>query len=196
TLDAFRLQWQDISLDLSAAFSFAPIPALMRGDLDLVITSDPIPNESIDYVPLFKYELVLAVAADNPLSRKRFIKPADLSNQVLITYPVEEERLDIFTAFLDPAGVEPASIRTAELTPMIVQRVSSSRGVAALPNWALTEYQAQDWLKIVHLGEAPGIWRTLHAAIRTEEVQTPWVQAVCQQALEWPFKPPAVNPLT
>src|SRR5690606_12953556 len=78
TLDALRLQCQAISLDLSAAFSFAPIPALMRGDLDLVITSDPVPNESVDYVALFKYELVLAVAADNPLARKRFIKPADL----------------------------------------------------------------------------------------------------------------------
>jgi LysR family transcriptional regulator for metE and metH len=188
TLDAFRLQWQDISLDLSAAFSFAPIPALMRGDLDLVITSDPVPNESVEYVALFKYELVLAVAADNPLARKRFIKPADLSNQVLITYPVEEERLDIFTAFLDPAGVEPASIRKSELTPMIIQLVNSNRGVAALPNWALTEYQAQDWLKIVHLGEAPGIWRTLYAAIRTEDRQTPYVQAFVELAREISFK--------
>lgn len=40
-LDAFRAQWPDVALDLSAAFSFAPLPALVRGDLDLVITSDP-----------------------------------------------------------------------------------------------------------------------------------------------------------
>lgn len=32
-LDAFRGQWPDVALDLSAAFSFAPLPALVRGDL-------------------------------------------------------------------------------------------------------------------------------------------------------------------
>ena len=32
-LDAFRAQWPDVALDLSAAFSFAPLPALVRGDL-------------------------------------------------------------------------------------------------------------------------------------------------------------------
>ena len=31
-LDAFREQWPDVVLDLSAAFSFAPLPALVRGD--------------------------------------------------------------------------------------------------------------------------------------------------------------------
>lgn len=56
-LDAFRVQWPDVALDLSAAFSFAPLPALVRGDLDLVITSDPQPLEAVQYLPLFKYEL-------------------------------------------------------------------------------------------------------------------------------------------
>src|SRR5690554_3906790 len=40
-LDAFRQKWPDVELDLSAAFSFAPLPALVRGDLDVVITSAP-----------------------------------------------------------------------------------------------------------------------------------------------------------
>ena len=65
-LDAFRAQWPDVALDLSAAFSFAPLPALVRGDLDLVITSDPQPLDAVDYPPLFKYELVLAVSESIP----------------------------------------------------------------------------------------------------------------------------------
>ena len=40
--------------------------ALVRGDLDLVITSDPQPLDAVDYLPLFKYELVLAVSESNP----------------------------------------------------------------------------------------------------------------------------------
>ena len=65
-LDAFRAQWPDVALDLSAAFSFAPLPALVRGDLDLVITSDPQPLDAVDYLPCSEYELVLAVSESNP----------------------------------------------------------------------------------------------------------------------------------
>ena len=116
-LDAFRAQWPDVALDLSAAFSFAPLPALVRGDLDLVITSDPQPLDAVDYLPLFKYELVLAVSESNPLAGSKFVMPDQLADQTLITYPVDKQRLDVFTAFLDPADVEPAAIRKAELTP-------------------------------------------------------------------------------
>lgn len=186
-LDAFRQDWPDVALDLSAAFSFAPLPALVRGDLDVVITSDPQELEAVEYLPLFRYELVLAVAAANPLAQYKYIEPRQLADQVLITYPVEKQRLDIFTTFLDPADVEPAAIRKAELTPIIVQLVASQRGVAALPNWALTEYLNQGWLRICHLGEQ-GVWRTLYAAVRVEDTETHYLQAFITKAKEVCFK--------
>jgi LysR family transcriptional regulator for metE and metH len=167
-LDAFRAQWPDVALDLSAAFSFAPLPALVRGDLDLVITSDPQPLDAVEYLPLFRYELVLAVSDSNPLSGSKFVTPEQLADQTLITYPVDKQRLDIFTTFLDPADVEPAAVRKAELTPIIAQLVASNRGVAALPNWALTEYMNQGWLRLCRLGPQ-GVWRTLYATVRSED---------------------------
>lgn len=180
TLDAFRKEWPEVSLDLTAAFSFAPLPALARGDLDVVVTSDPAPLEGMDYRPLFGYELVLAVCASGPLASRTQVQPEDLAGQILITYPVDRSRLDVFTAFLDPAGVEPAGVRTAELTPMIVQLVASGRGVAALPSWALEEYRYLPGLKICHL--STGIWRTLYAAIRAEDGDTPYIEAFLEQA--------------
>ncbi|VFR20624.1 Transcriptional activator MetR [plant metagenome] len=186
-LDTFRGQWPEVSMDLSAAFSFAPLPALVRGDLDLVITSDPQPLEAVEYIPLFRYEVVLAVAQANPLAGSKFIDPAQLADQVLITYPVDKQRLDVFTQFLDPADVEPASIRRAELTPIIAQLVASNRGVAALPNWALTEYLDQGWMNVVHLGPQ-GVWCTLHAAVRTEDAQASYIQDFLNIAREGCFK--------
>ena len=186
-MDAFRHDWPDVQLDLSAAFSFNPLPALVRGDLDVVITSDPQAIEAIAYQPLFKYELVLALASANPLAQYKYIEPWQLADQVLITYPVERQRLDIFTAFLDPADIEPAAIRTAELTPMIAQLVASQRGIAALPNWALTEYLGQGWLSISHLGPQ-GVWRTLYAAVRSEDAQSDYVRAFIKQARETCFR--------
>ena len=187
TLDQFRADWPDVSLDLSAAFSFAPLPALLRGDLDMVITSDPQPLAGIDYTPLFRYELVLVMAAKHPLATYAYIEPEQLADQTLITYPVEKQRLDIFTQFLDPADIEPAEIRKAELTPIIMQLVASLRGVASLPNWALAEYQQNPWLRTAKLGEN-GIWRTLYAAKRSEDSDADYMVAFLEQAQQTCFQ--------
>ncbi len=186
-LDAFRALWPDVALDLSAAFSFAPLPALVRGDLDLVITSDPQPLEVVEFLPLFRYELVLAVSENNPLASQRHVEPAQLADQTLITYPVDRQRLDVFTAFLDPADIEPAALRRAELTPMMVQLVNSNRGVAALPNWALTEYIGRAPLKTLRLGPQ-GVWRTLYAAVRSEDRGASYIDEFLTIAQDVSFK--------
>jgi LysR family transcriptional regulator for metE and metH len=180
-LDRFREQWPQVELDLSAAFAFAPQPALLRGDLDMVISSDPVEHDALLWVPLFSYELVLAVARDSALASRAFVDAGALANETLITYPVERERLDIFTAFLDLAGVEPARIRKTELTPMIIQLVAAGRGVAALPNWAISEYLQHGLICSLPLGEK-GVWRTLHAGFRAEEAGVPFLQEFIQTA--------------
>ncbi|MFA5664980.1 LysR substrate-binding domain-containing protein [Castellaniella sp.] len=185
TLDTFRKDWPEVALDLTAAFAFAPLPALLRGDVDVVVTSDPQPLEGLVYANLFAYELVLAVSSRSPLAQSTSLSPEDLQGQTLITYPVERSRLDVFTGFLDPAGVEPHALRTAELTPMIVQLVLSGRGVAALPSWTLDEYRDVAGLVICRLGN--GIWRTLRAAVRLEDEAAPYLQAFVKQARETSF---------
>ena len=167
-LDRYRGDWPEVELDLSGGFSFAPLPALVRGDLDLVITSDPVDLPGIRYVPLFTYEAMLGLSKDHRLSTRDMILPDDLEQEMLITYPVERDRLDVFTRFLDPLDIEPASVRTAELTPMIIQLVASGRVVTCLPNWALTEYLEQQTIIAKKLGES-GLWCTLYAAIREDQ---------------------------
>ncbi|MBV0933153.1 LysR family transcriptional regulator [Marinobacterium weihaiense] len=168
TIDHFRQHWPEVELDLSTGFSFQPLPALSRGDLDLVITSDPEERTGIHYIPLFSYESILVMGRQHPLVNKRCIRPADLEGQTLITYPVERDRLDVFTRFLDPADVEPDEVRTAELTVMIMQLVASGRGVAALPNWAAHEYLQREYIAARPLGEK-GLWCTLYAAMREDQ---------------------------
>ncbi|GAB0152727.1 MULTISPECIES: LysR family transcriptional regulator [Marinobacterium] len=168
TIDYFRQHWPEVELDLSTGFSFQPLPALARGDLDLVITSDPEERSGIHYVPLFSYESVLVMGRQHRLVARRHIQPQDLAQETLITYPVEQDRLDVFSRFLDPADVEPAEIRTAELTVMIMQLVASGRGVAALPNWAAHEYLEREYIAARPLGEK-GLWCTLYAAMREDQ---------------------------
>ena len=180
-IDAYRNEWNDVELDISSGFHFAPFPALARGDLDLVITADPLDEPGITYFPIFSYEAQLAVAKNHPLVEKPWVEPKDLADEIVITYPVDRERLDLFSGFLEPAGVEPARVRHAELTTMIVQLVASGRGVTCLPNWALHEYLQNDYVVVRSLGEE-GIWPTLYAAVRKDQGDAPFMEAFIEVA--------------
>mgnify|MGYP000303371352 CR=1 FL=1 len=182
TIDAYRENWPEVELDFSTGFNFDPLPALQKGQLDLVITSDPTPLPGVRFEPLFRYEALLALSKQHHLVDKNPIEPQDLSFETLIAYPVDKERLDVYRDFLIPANVEPKEIRHAELTLMMMQLVASGRGVCVLPNWALAEYTAQEFVKVKSLGK--GVWSTLYAALREEQAEFPYVRDFLNCALE------------
>lgn len=175
TVEIFRNQWPAIELDFSSGFMFEPLPALAQGEVDLVITSDPQVIKGVEYIPLFSYEMQIALANQHPLCEQDYLQPEDLRGETIITYPVERARLDIFKYFLDPPGIEVKSVRTSELTLMMVQLVVSGRGVCALPNWVLAEYVEKSLISVRSAG-AQGVWPTLYAAVREEQLETPFMQ--------------------
>lgn len=183
SLDKYRADWPEVELDLSSGFNFAPLPALRSGELDLVITANPKDLPGLSYVPLFSYESVLAVSNQHPLASKLFIEAQDMADQTLICYPVERDMLDVFVQFLDPAEVEPGSIRHAELTVMMMQLVASGRGVCALPNWALNEYTSRGYVTAVPMS-ASGVWCTLYAALRSDQADSQYMMDFIETARE------------
>ncbi len=174
-LDAFRLRWPEVEVDIRVNLSFEPMPALQKGDIDLVISSDPLTLEGVVFEPLFDYEARLVMAHTHVLTRKTYIEPEDLVQETLITYPVQRQRLDVFTRFLQPAGIEPAAVRQSELTAVILLLVASQRGVAVLPDWVLREGLQKDSLSSRPLS-ASGMKGTLFAAFRHSDAQASFMR--------------------
>ena len=174
-IDRYRRLWPEVEMDLTTSSTFDPLPALARGELDLVVTSDRQAIKGIHYHHLFDYQTLLALSPDHPLASHAWIEPGHLSSETLITYPVERRRLDVFIRFLLPAKVEPAAIRHTELTLMMMQLVASGRGVCALPDWALAEYLERDYVEARILGRE-GLHGELFAAIREEEYEQAWMK--------------------
>ncbi len=178
-MDAYRSAWPEVELDLG--LSFAALQRLLAGDADLVITSDPVDRPGLKFSPLFRFQILLALAPDHPLARRSLIEPQDLAAETLIAYPVNPLRLDVIRSFLLPAGIEPAGIRTAELSLMIIELVKSRRGVAALPSWVLAQAVGSGQIAARPLG-AEGLWSTLYAASRTDP--PPYLAAFIETAAE------------
>lgn len=174
-LGRYRQQWPQVEVDFHVGVSFEALPALQKGEVDLVISSDPVKRDDLQFEELFEYEALLAMAHGHVLAQKKQIRPSDLAQETLITYPVNRQRLDVFSRFLQPAGVEPAAVRHSELTSVILLLVASGRGVAALPDWVLREAAQAESLSTRPLGRN-GLKGTLYAAVRRTDYGLGYIQ--------------------
>lgn len=186
-LEEFRKAWPDVDVDIKAGLSFDALTALQKEQVDLVISSDPAELPSVQFMPLFDYEPVFVAAAKNPLAKKPYIEAADFKDQTLIAYPVERSKLDAFTELLGPAKVEPAAIRSVELTAVILLLVASNRGVAVLPDWVVREVRYNSDYVTLPLTK-DGLTRRLFAAIREEEATRPYMAHLLRLARTIPVK--------
>ncbi len=173
-LEQFRKAWPEVDVDIRPGLAFDALPALRREDVDLVVSSDPEDLPETDFTPLFDYEPVFVAAAQHPLAAKDVIEAEDFRGQILITYPVDRARLDIFSQLLTPAKMEPAAVRQVELTAVILLLVASNRGVAVLPDWVVRQVRYHSDYITRPLTRA-GITRRLYAATRSDDTSRPYM---------------------
>jgi LysR family transcriptional regulator for metE and metH len=186
-LEKFRHAWPDVDVDIRPGLAFGALPALAREDVDLVISSDPEAMEGVVFTPLFDYEPRFIAASSHPLAKKPFIEAEDFRDEVLITYPMDRGRLDIFSGLLGPARVEPRSVRQVELTAVILLLVASGRGVSVLPDWVLREVRSSSDYVTLPLTEH-GMTKRLYAATRSDDATKPFMAHFLRLARTEPVK--------
>ncbi|WP_339767843.1 LysR family transcriptional regulator [uncultured Pseudosulfitobacter sp.] len=180
-LERFRKDWPDVDVDIRPGLAFEALPALLKEEVDLVVSSDPEELAGVEFIELFDYAPVFVASKDHPLAAKSYIEAEDFRDQTLITYPVERSRLDVFSQLLMPAKVEPATVRQAELTAVILLLVASNRGVAVLPDWVVREVKySSDY--VTRPLTAHGLTRRLYAAVRSDERGKPYMERLIELA--------------
>ncbi|WP_299042957.1 LysR family transcriptional regulator [uncultured Tateyamaria sp.] len=180
-LEVFRRSWPDVDVDIRPGLAFDALPALMKEEVDLVVSSDPEDLAGVTFVELFDYAPVFVAASTHPLAQKPYVDAVDFRDQTLITYPVERTRLDVFSQLLIPAKVEPAAVRQAELTAVILLLVASNRGVSVLPDWVVREVKySSDY--VTRPLTRDGLTRRLYAAVRDDDLGKPYMDKLIELA--------------
>ncbi|GAP24653.1 LysR family transcriptional regulator [Gluconobacter frateurii NBRC 101659] len=146
-------RWPKVDVDVRQKFQFGGIGALLSSEIDILVTPDPLYKPGLTFTPVFDYELVLVVGRGHRLYGATSITPEQLSGETLITYPVPSERLDIYTQFLQPAGVAPRQQKQIETTDIMLVMVAHGRGVTALPRWLVEEHASRYGLHAIRLGK-------------------------------------------
>ena len=172
----YLASWPEVDVDVKQKFQFGGLQALSTYEVDLLVTPDPLFKPGLRFVPVFDDEQMLVVGRNHPLAGRGFVEPCDLSDEILITYPVDLERLDIYNQFFVPAGCAPRERKTIETTDIIVQMVAGGRGVAALPGWLVQEYAARMPVTPVRLGRQ-GIAKQIFLGTREEDAGLDYLEA-------------------
>ncbi len=178
-------QWPDVDLDVRQRFQFSGLQAIKHFEIDALITPDPVQDSMLEFRPVFDYQLELAVAADSPLASKAVIEPEDLQDQILISYPVPRERLDIYTHFLIPSQVSPLSNPQVETTEIMMELVAARRGVTAMPDWLIRRYAEQLPIISRPLGKS-GLQKSIYVGTRVQDREIDYLNAFIEDCRQVP----------
>ncbi|UDG79897.1 HTH-type transcriptional regulator MetR [Candidatus Steffania adelgidicola] len=178
-LAEFHQQCPHVLIDFRSGMTFDPKPALLQGELDLVLTSDILVRSTLYYAPMFDFEIRLVLSPDHALATQAVIAPKHLDQQTLLIYPVQPNRIDIWRHFLQPAGISPV-LKTVDNTLLLIQMVSARMGIAALPHWVVESFERQGLISTRKLGG--GLWRRLYAVVRDGEQRQPAIDAFIRSA--------------
>lgn len=174
-IGAFMQSLPDIDVDIIQKFQFTGLEGLQNYHIDVLITPDLIKKENITYETLTEYQLVLVVSIDHPLAGIEKLTPEQLSNEVLLTFPVPQERLDILTYFLAPAHSVPKMLKPIESLEIMLQMTALGRGVCVLPEWLADIKMRSHRLKKITIGNS-GLNQKLYLALRESDQTIPYIR--------------------
>ncbi|MBI9098959.1 MAG: LysR family transcriptional regulator [Spirochaetaceae bacterium] len=169
-------KWPDIDLDVTREFQFDGLDALENHKVNMIVSPDYVPGDSLLHIGILDFELQLMTGPDNDLVHKEFISPGDLNNQTLYTYPVSKSRLDIFKLNINPEKHIPV-----EAAEIMVQLVAAGRGVSTFPDWLIKRYAEEFNVRGVPITKE-GLKKKLYLVIRKEDRNIPFINSFIELA--------------
>lgn len=171
----FMQQVPDVDIDIVHKFQFSGLEGLLNHHIDVLITPDLVKKEKIFYEKLAEYQLVLLVSSDHHLAEIEQLTPEHLSKEILLTFPVPKERLDIFTHFLSPSHLEPEKLKQIESLEIMLQMTALKRGVCVLPEWLADNKNTDGRFKKIRIGKN-GLYQQLFLAMREPDKALAYIQ--------------------
>jgi LysR family transcriptional regulator for metE and metH len=199
---AFSQQYPDLTVEFVEEVFPTQQDNKIETKVDVLFTDEKRLDDGFSYHALGKYEVVAVLARQNNLTNKNFLTAKDFSQQVLLTYPVKTQQLDVFKLFLNnvpnkevnkefkiepnklnvvKGSYQPKAIKQVANSHMILQMVAANMGITTLPNWLVTSLTKQSLVQTKRIGEQ-GIYKTLYARYRKENKLTDIIEQLIPQA--------------
>jgi DNA-binding transcriptional LysR family regulator len=156
-IESYRRRYPKVELRLRELATYAQIPALLDGTLDLAFMRDGDPTEGIQMTTMFKEPYIAVLPEGHALARKRSLRVADLLDEPFILFARRMGPLafDRTMACCERSGFRPNIVQEASQWPTHVRLVAAGLGVTLAPACVATV-------------TIPGaVYRDVHAPCRT-----------------------------
>ncbi|GIF17369.1 DNA-binding transcriptional LysR family regulator [Actinoplanes tereljensis] len=167
----------DVTVVLLESEPHESMPALRRGDVDVIITtSDFVGAEldpAIDLVPIAEDEIVLVLPNDHPMTRDEAIS-LDKCQRQRWTFDITGSYMsELATGLCRAAGFEPEVICRFNNYMIALQHVEKGRSIALLPSLAVDPRY-----RVTTRPLDPPVTRRITAAVRRPATPRPEITAV------------------
>jgi LysR family transcriptional regulator for metE and metH len=172
-LRRYRAAHPGVDLRIDVTATNAPIRALLAGQLEAAIVTDPVRDRRIVTRPLFSDELVAVVSPDHPFARRAYVEARDFESVTLLAYSAPEDNT-LHQKLLRPAGVTPAAHLQVGITEAIIELAKAGMGVGVLAQWAVAPHVRAGTLRTARITRG-GFTRAWKAATLKDLARVPYV---------------------
>lgn len=163
-LALFHERYPGVELTLAEAGSRDLVDRLVGGELDVALVILPAPHAALVTTPLFREELVVAVARAHPLAKRRSLAVADLRGVPLVMF---REGYDLRAATLaacEAAGFRPSFALEGGEMDGVLRIAAAGVGAAVVPSMVVEPDGPLVALRLVR----PAVHRTIGLARRRD----------------------------
>lgn len=132
-LTTFHHQYPGIDLALRQGGAGTLLTMVERGDVDLAVVALPVPEGTLESLPLLREELVLAVATNHPLASNGTVAMTEVAEERFILFPEGFELREALLSACRKAGFVPRVVLDGGEVATVLPLVVSGIGVALVP---------------------------------------------------------------
>jgi DNA-binding transcriptional LysR family regulator len=136
-LKAFRKDYPDVDVKVTAGATPRLIRQLRAGAADLGLLTLPIADPNLVSVPVMREELLLVTAPQHPLARRKHITPQDLVRQPFVLFEQGSGSRRAIEEFFVKEQIAPKVVTETENVEIIKAFVRVGMGVTIIPYQAV-----------------------------------------------------------
>ncbi|MCJ8319231.1 MAG: LysR substrate-binding domain-containing protein [Colwellia sp.] len=149
---------------------------------DILFTDEYDHEDGYSYQKIGNFELVAVVAKKHISAKKPYLIAKDFNTEILLTYPIKPQQLDIFKLLLDRPSYQPKSIKQVNNSHIILQMVAAGMGITTMPDWLVNSLTQQALVQSIPLTKT-GIFKTLYARYHRESTLKNEIETILPQII-------------
>jgi LysR family transcriptional regulator for metE and metH len=141
-LVALQRDYPQVELQVALDATEKPLPALLRGAVDLALMSSPVRDKQLAVNKLFEDEWVTILPPSHPLARKRFVSASDLGGQTLYAHKTPQRDIERLRDRIAAERTKMPKVQIVPLTETLVELVKAGLGIGLMSRWAVAPHES------------------------------------------------------